>query len=274
MKKLLMLLSMSLSLFGFSFSQSISEYQGEIRYVFVDVARVRFNPQIDSKIQDALPVGHKMYIVEKTNESYKLNGFNDFWYKVKYEQNSQMKQGYIWGGLLSQKSEIYNNNLLILGVFSFKENEGFISGVKLISNQKVISNVSFVINYFAKPSEIPDLEMNLYDNLGYRSIQAVIKVSLNSKLLAMSSYESNNRNIIIINNDQLFLMAVENFRGEGGVGSSYEKYIFPKEKGGVENFIIYRNIITKFSEEKNKDITIKNETIRYVLENNKLVKSK
>lgn len=274
MNKIFLLLSMSLSLFGYSFSQSISEYQGEIRYVFVDVARVRVKPQIDSKIQDALPVGHKIIIVEKTDESYKLNGFNDYWYKVKYEQNDQLKQGYIWGGLLSQKSENYNNNLLILGIFSFKENEGFISGIKLISKEKVVSNVSFVINYFAKPSEIPNLEMNLFDNLGYKSIQNVIKVSLSSEILSMSSYENNNINIIIINNDQLSLMAVENFSGEGGLGSSYERYIFPKEKGGVENFIIYRNIITKFSEEKNKDITIKNETIRYVLDNNTLVKSK
>ncbi len=270
MKKIFIMLTACFCAYSYGFAAPLNENQYEERYVFVDVARIRSKPQIDSKIQDKVLLGQSVMLIEKTTENYQLNGFKEYWYKVKYKKDNRVKEGYIWGGLISQKVVKYRNGIILFGVYSFKEELGYVSGLKYISDNQLISKISFSLNCSLCPMEIPACDIEYYDNLGYPGIQNVLKVSFS----AVPSFEKNNRNIVLINSGQLHLMAAEYFSGEGGVGSESEVYIFPAEQGGVIDTILYRRIKTSFNEAKNKDIIVRDETTRYIWESNTLLRSK
>jgi hypothetical protein len=239
-------------------------------YVFVDKALVRSNPDTSSQAIDTLYVGHKLTVLDMVGTTYSLNGLNNYWYKIGYFSGNKLKTGYIWASLISLKHIPIKDNIIMFGVYSYNKDSGYLLGIKNISDNRIVSKVSFTLKCpnVENGSGFPDFSLKFFDNLGFKAFDNIIKVSF----AGLPDYEDHERIILGIINNELFYVANEFSQGEGGIGSSCRYYIFPNEKGGQPDCIIYIVKEYKFSESKNRDVLIVNTSERFVWENNALKK--
>jgi hypothetical protein len=253
------------------FSMDNNEFTNFDTYVFANNAIVRNNPDIDSTPIDNLTAGHKVTILGKTGTLFTLNGITDYWYKIKYISNNARKVGYIWAGLVSVKSIPYKDNNILLGALSYKKGSGLILSIKIFSGNNILSKISFKVKYppIDNVVEFPKCNYEFLDDLGLDSFDHILKISF----IDIPDYELKSRIIIGIRDNDVFYIAEEISQGQAGVGSKYSSYIFPNEKGGQPNRIVYNYREYKFNESKMKDVLIKDITYKYIWENNSLKKT-
>lgn len=237
-------------------------------YIFVNSARIRNKPDIKSNVTDLLELGHKVKITKEESKTLNLYGIKANWCKISYQKSGKRKTGYIWSGLLSLETIPYKDKLIIFGLITYKKGD-FITSIKIISENKTISEAKFRIKYYYSKEAVnfPKYELKIYDNLGYDKFENVIKIHL----LNIPAYEMKDRNIIVLNNNKIKHLGTEYFQSEGAVFSFRKIYIFPNEKDGINNTIIYVHRETKFDETTSKDIVTKFKKLKYKWENDKLV---
>ena len=94
--------------------------------LFNDKVNVRAQPAIDGSIIANLPAGAEITVLEKTKITMDVDGFIDYWYRVKLADDST---GFVWGGFLANHSitldidNDHENELLLIknvssGVYS------------------------------------------------------------------------------------------------------------------------------------------------------------
>jgi len=74
---------------------------GTVAYLLADSVNIRKEPNLKSDAVTQLPIGTKVTIIEKSDNTTLLNGLEMPWYKVEFNGK---KQGYVWGGKIALNS--------------------------------------------------------------------------------------------------------------------------------------------------------------------------
>lgn len=74
---------------------------GDTFYVYGRMANIRTEPNATAAIQDSLPCGTQVIIMEQGKELFALKNIHAPWMKVRYSAGKESGQGYIWEGLLA-----------------------------------------------------------------------------------------------------------------------------------------------------------------------------
>lgn len=204
-------------------------YDGVSTYLYGNSVRVRTSPEIkDSNILDVLPLGHKVTVLKKTTAIYSQNGFSEYWYKIKYIKDKKYREGYIWGGLLAAGYVIEGNDLILIGIASWKESM-FQGECKLIRNGEVVSAIPFKLHYLPLGNDNPfyyySITVTLYDNKGLSGIKKIIAI--------YNEYPAcgypNGTIWIGLSENSIHYLITDSSVSEAGVFHYKERIVFPSE---------------------------------------------
>ncbi len=87
--------------------------QNASKYLLADDVAMRDCPSTYCEKLTTIRIGTNVRLLEKTEESQELNGITSRWYKVKMGP----QEGWIWGGLISQKTFVSQANAEVRFVF-------------------------------------------------------------------------------------------------------------------------------------------------------------
>lgn len=212
---------------------------GQQHYLIADQVNVRAQATTSAAKIGQLPLSSSIILEEKSPEKLTLNGLSAPWYRIRFQQNGQNKEGYIWGGFIAlgylQAAE--NPNILFLYGFS-KELRDMLNGyprtqlymqVRACRNFKEISKIEFeALGILAT-----GLDATITDNKGVSGIQNMLQFSFNDgycggafgmQLLFWDGFKLEH----IRKLDNSFDMPY----------FKHEYFIFPDDNMGIENMII------------------------------------
>lgn len=111
-------------------------------YLLGDSIHVRQEPKSNAKSLTQLPIGTRLTILERSEETLSLNGFTMPWYKVQYGKN---KKGYIWGGKFSMNSFRSNKDTDVIFHFGLEKVVGETAHyqIRVEKDHKEVQRISF-----------------------------------------------------------------------------------------------------------------------------------
>lgn len=183
-------------------------------YIFYDNVLVRKSPEISaSNIIDKLNLGTEITIIDNSTNSTVLNGLNCNWIRINYKSNSLLKEGFVWGGLISLVDEKVDDKILLLGIKEYIKEYGYKGEIKIIKNNSTISKIEFKLTLdrpIFQSNRIPAvINFKAFNNLGLNNFNKIFKVSF---IPSGDGIISNCAIIGYINNN-LYFIAEERYWG-------------------------------------------------------------
>ncbi|WP_315823620.1 SH3 domain-containing protein [Paraflavitalea speifideaquila] len=71
------------------------------RYIFADTAYIRNSPDTKQPAIDTLLAGDNITVIGTITNAFTIRGIKGPWLKISYTKNGEVKNGYIWQGLVS-----------------------------------------------------------------------------------------------------------------------------------------------------------------------------
>jgi hypothetical protein len=124
---------------------------GSTVLLFGDKVNARVQPSINAEVVATLTIGEPMQIISMAETRYTVNDYTTNWYQVAFEDEGEIKEGYIWGGLLSIVSlslvthDEENSDVFVFGITGFSEEKGFTGEARMAMDGNIVSRVGFDI---------------------------------------------------------------------------------------------------------------------------------
>lgn len=230
---------------------------GRIAYTFMPSTKIEPSTQAgSSKVSISLRPGTSVQVVEKLTKNATVNGFEDFFYKVKIAPQPGVAApvtGTIWGGYLSKSAIPQGKAMLILAI-SGKGKDNVEKNAKaiLIENGNVLSEASF------EPIELAEshtysytISASKFSSDGFAGKPPITKFRFE---YGACDYPFGDVLISTAGNKVRFLLEEVDSGNETG-GTSHE-FVLPGQKGGAKNKLIVVRT-TENIEEKKKQTTRK-----------------
>ena len=245
-------------------------------YCLADKVNVRDKPNNAAKIIANLPIGTPVTIIEKKEEppKFKTNGLEAPFLQVRFTENGATKTGYIWGGLLTQTKiqSIDDPSVYFLmgasKVVTKKEDDyewsNITAQIRAVKNGTELSKVEFETGASAYHS-FAGLSAGKH---GLTNVKDVLLMETTGSACG----EPNNTMMIMWNGQKLIYASIN--KSMSDVPMFYrEEWIFPNEKGGKPNQIIWTALGGEYAEEEGgKDKIDTNKKVVYKWNGSKLVK--
>jgi hypothetical protein len=156
--------------------------EGNTVHIFGDKVNIREEPSVTSNIIETLPIGYPVYIVEKTDERYDINGYIAPWYQVSFTYENEDKEGYLWGGLLSIVSlDTDDDKMFLYGITGYNdEGDEYISEARIAEDGKILSQTEFtLISGYQEQKGIYDYSVSgtVFDHSGFTTVKNIFNVS-------------------------------------------------------------------------------------------------
>ncbi len=228
---------------------------GKTAYTFRPSTEIEQNASIESsKKLASLRPGTSVQVVEKLAKSATVNGFEDFFYKVKVPPQSGVTApitGIIWGGYLSKSAIPQGKAMLILAI-SGKGKDKVEKNAKaiLVDNGSVLSEASFEpIGLTESHSYSYSIFASKFPSDGFTGKPPITRFRFE---YGACDYPYGDVLISTIDNKVRFLLREVDSGNETG-GTSHE-FLLPNQKGGAKNKLIVVRT-TENIEEKKKQTT-------------------
>lgn len=244
-KRVLLLLTFIFSVFHIN-AQWNQFSNDSVNYVFGDTAFIRAQPStVNSLVIDTLFAADMVTIQERTESSLTLKGISAPWYLVSYKKDSVEKQGYIWAGLLAFNAVRRGNTKFVCGanriitkdtvLHDSKERvKVCLIGIKIIKNGDRLASTQFNVLYYEELFRLIRTEVT--GNLGLKNIENIVSIMISGEAcdIPEDSYYFGFRN-----NEIVPVYNIENI-ASAGLYYHNELLIFPAQKGGKENTIVWK----------------------------------
>ncbi|SHG43869.1 SH3 domain-containing protein [Flagellimonas flava] len=204
-------------------SQAECDFQkGEQVYVFGNDVKLRAQPSTSSKVLELLKIGEWVEILEKTEFSWPYRGFESPFYKVKYDQAT----GYILGGLLSGKRKTLNGKHYYFALA--KEGEQTFMNVRHVKNG----------TYHEKKVRLKhtDISIKVLDDKGLPGLDGILYLDYLSEACGVESGGV----YLFVQGGDISNMASLSRVAEAGVYYRSEQFIFPFDKGGLPDKVLFK----------------------------------
>jgi len=111
-------------------------------YIFEVHANVFFSPTEKSEIVAVLPIGTAVTIKKSLKDESEKRGYATKWYEISFQKDGQQQTGFVWGGSLAALALPSNpDEVFLLGVDSYNEEEGFLAKARLVKMSKIVSEI-------------------------------------------------------------------------------------------------------------------------------------
>lgn len=208
------------------------EFQpGDQAYAFGHKIKLRTEPNTTSLVLEELKIGEWVKILEKTPFSWPYKGFDSPFYKVKYNGMT----GYILGGLLSlDRKTVAGQNYFF--TYSREGENTFLNIRTLVHGSYMEKKVSL---------KNPHFSIRILGDKGVPNLDGILYIDY----LADASNDEDGGIYLFLNHFNLCQAIELSQITDAGVYYHSEKFIFPDDKGGIPNKVLY-----KMEKGKNLDV--------------------
>lgn len=217
--------------------------ENKAQKIFTDNTRIRQLPDVASPVLDSLNTNQDILIIKKEDSILKLGERAANWYKVSYQKEGKMSEGYVWGGNLCVDYRNKNGYDFLFGLtktvkikdgqFKDEEVQQNRAGVKMIKENILIDEVSFEtgsgesLNYGT---------FNVESGHKLKNVELTLKATVSGEACGIPSYDQ----YILLKDKKLITLPQLINVGDADVYYHSEQFIFPNDKGGVSNTIIFK----------------------------------
>jgi hypothetical protein len=244
-KKVFLLLTFIFSVFHIHAQWNQFSYDS-VNYVFGDTAFIRAQPStVNSLVTDTLFAADMVRILEKSESSLTLKGISAPWFLVSYKKDSVEKTGYIWSGLLAFNAVRRGDTKFVCGANRIITKDTVLNGVKdcakvcligikVFRHGDKLASTQFNVLYYEELFRLIKTEVT--GHLGLKNVENIVSVVITGEACDIpedSYYFGFRKNEIV---------PVYNAECIASAGLYYhnEILIFPAQKGGKENTIIWK----------------------------------
>lgn len=213
-------------------------HAGDSSFVFAPKAYLRSEPHLNAAIVDSLATGAKVIVQNLYHPLTVVNGLRTPWVHVSYEQLGQIKQAFVWQGLLSINAQKTKDGLLFMNgikqsatkTTTYGEQAYYVLALKVLDSTKIIASKDWQHDY----GEQSYIEGRLFGNLGLSNCSNIYRLGIMGEACGIASvfyYFS-------FHNNQLFSLPGKQLVGDAGMYYYEETLLFPSEHKGAANIII------------------------------------
>lgn len=229
---------------------------GQDAFIFADTANVRTAPDAGAPIQDRLTQGTTVHI-EKIGSVYALNGKQAPWCTVSYRVNGVVKNGQLWSGLLSPRMLRRGDVQFLYGMrFAPSDTEETIVDVKALRHDSVIARTFFTMTSLEATQRAH--EAKVHTSKGLAGLQSLLYFYYSGEACAVPTYEQ----YIGWNGTRFIKLPLLTSSADAGIYAETETFVFPEDKGGAANMLLYRKRLVAY-DEHDKPAKKTNKTVRY-----------
>lgn len=248
---------------------------GSTQRLLADRVNVRASASTKGEIVANIPIGSKVKILEESSKTLKLNGFDAPWYEVSFETNGKEQKGYVWGGLIAEgykKSENNDGVTFYYGIASVKsKSEGEYSYEEIQIQLRAAKAGKEIdkIEFEAIGSLTTSHNMSNKGSRGLKNVEAILNLSFSDQMCAGADGD-----VVVFWNDQKLHYVQALHSGSDIPVFASEKFIYPKDKGGKKDRVIFAEEAGEYGENAD-DVTYNYQRkTEYIWTGTKLKKSK
>ncbi|MCX7549633.1 SH3 domain-containing protein [Xanthomarina sp. F2636L] len=206
------------------------------QYLLANDVYLRQTPSLKGKTVALLPIGTKLVIQEKSKNEDSMNGIKSHWYRVSIGQDS----GWIWGGLIAQKtfgSEASHNIKFAYGFESATIND---EGVLEQKHQlRAFKNGVQIDKIVFNGHQAMALKMKNIGNKGLFNVEDIIALDIPG-----ANGEGVKGKMYIFWNNGKFTNVASLVNHSDASYTKTESFIFPSDMEGVKSRLVLETFIT------------------------------
>ncbi|MFB6453892.1 SH3 domain-containing protein [Chitinophaga sp. Hz27] len=252
MKKLLLavLLFATKSLFAqegpdFSDMRSWCLYGDSLsRYIFADTAFVRVSPDTKQAPKDTLLLGDNIKVLEITEKPLTIRGLKGPWLKIEYTKNGEVRNGYVWQGLISCAQLRRGDTKFIYAIerradsVSFENKTAdtirrFLVRLKAVQNGNLVAKIGFI----AYDDESANYcGAKIMSGMGLTNVQNMIVITFSGEACGIPTSDY----YFAWTKDSMFVRFPDKTNiGDADAFYHSEEFIFPNEKKGQPDLVVW-----------------------------------
>lgn len=210
--------------------------------IFTDWTRIRQEPSVDSQILDSLETNQQILIIKKDDKILKLGERSSNWYKISYQKDEKTSEGYVWGANLCIGYRNKNGYDFLFGISktidkkdkqfneSYRQN---IASIKALEGNTLIDEAFFDTG---SGESLSYGTFNLESNHKLKNIDFTLKAVVSGEACGIASYDQ----YVLFKNKKLIALPQLMNVGDADIYYHSEAFIFPNDKGGIPNAIIFK----------------------------------
>lgn len=251
-----------------------SQFQiGQTYYLLADGVNIRSSASLSSDVIANLPIGKKVTISKIDPSTLTRNGYTTNWYQVSFDFKNKNLTGYVWGALISTKTVADQQDKTLLfhygieSVEKFKEQnyeyEKIKIQVRVSQHNKQLSKLVFDGIGSIKTTN----SIKVLDNKGLKNVQSIVYLNFSDEYCGGAFGD-----VVLFWTGKKLMYAKTLKHGFDAPMFYEENLIFPKDKGGQPNRIIWTARGGEHGDD-GKDKIETNKRMIYRWNGNRLVKS-
>ena len=212
-------------------SENYEFKKNEKPYLFGDKVKLREFSNTDSEVLSLIKIGEQIEIIEKTDSVFLFNGIESPWYKVKYKEFV----GYVVGGLISLDTAIIDDITYLISLEK-KEKSLFLKTRLLNKENEYLENNSELKTHV--------FSIKAFDNRGLNNLKSIFFIDYLAEACGI------NGGGIYLFYDGISLNKVIDYTqiGDADLYWYIEEYVFPTDKDGIKDKILYKREIGETKE--------------------------
>lgn len=215
--------------------------KGQTASVFVEKAYIRSGPGLNMKVVDSLTLGENVTIASAPFKGNTIKNFYAPWYQISYHSDGQLKQGFIWLGLLALGKQTDKDGLQFLFGFerfikqqNEEQQDHYLTTVKLLDAQdSLITSQSYPFVFSGQLSS----QSKLLPAMGLNNVKQILRMEFLSGACAVPT----EYNYMAWTGQKLINLPSRYSVSDAGVFYYDEKILFPSEHKR-NNQLIYKYI--------------------------------
>ncbi|HOT44071.1 MAG TPA: SH3 domain-containing protein [Spirochaetota bacterium] len=225
---------------------------GALVFLAADTVNIRSAPVIGNNIIDNLPVGYQVRIEKKSDSAYIVDGLKAPWYLVSHDSTRGPVKGYVWGGFLSIAAlpvQYRGNPALFLFTIKSAKNSGAIPVHAMIaSGGKIVSAAVFdAIGVLSEDRSFGySVSAELHGPRGFSGISNILTLEFSYGACGYPFGAI----VLMYNGSDIMYGSTAISTVESGVFHSLSKFIYPDEKGGIQNGLVLVQTLENFDDGK------------------------
>ncbi|MBV8251768.1 MAG: hypothetical protein JO154_04100 [Chitinophaga sp.] len=215
------------------------------RYIFSDTAFIRPAPNTKQAPLDTLFAGDNIIVTQITNQALTIRGLQGPWLKILYNKNGEQRNGYVWQGLISCTPMRRGDIKFVYGVErradsayvnEYKERDTvrrYFVRLKVVQNGAVIAKGSVITGDDESASYSSGKVMS---GMGLTNVQNIVVLTFSGEACGIPTYDYY---FALTKDNQLVRFPDKTNIGDADAFYHSEQFIFPNEKGGQPDMVIW-----------------------------------
>lgn len=228
------------------------------RYIFADTALIRISPDTKQAPADTLFAGDNITIAGMVPNTLTIRGLKGPWLKIKYTKNGELKNGYVWQGLVSCMPLRRGDVKFVLGIERRADSvtgtgkekntiKRFQFKLKVVKQGAVLAKTTFVTFDDESASYCYGKIMS---GMGLTNVQNMVSISIGGEACGIPLYSYY---FAWTKNQQLVSFPRKESISDAGVFYHSETFTFPNEQDGKPDLVLWKRTVEESTDKLDKD---------------------